>query len=846
MASNPLHSHRRGLLKKAGVALLWACCFGGLFGAAVSFRVDRKDLLVDDPPWHVVLRGWLERFELTSYDWRSRELAALAERTDDVVLVSVDEETLQNAREDEHVEWGANPWSRELSFKVATQAAREGAAVVYFGSRVSDTSSRSAPAARFDPKRSDDLAAAAVAARSPAPIVLPFDWSSQRTRPAERPLAPFLVRVAEANDAQGAIGEVRDVLMLRARAWLVPDAGKVVLWAGASSEAKARELAQRLDVKGPLALRNLTPADEAYDVDRSWLVRQLDAVQVSGLDPSALPEARTIEAPVPELLVKTAAPAAAALVPDADGLVRAVPLLVRAIDADGKATVLATATLRLLMLAQGATRLSYADGVLHLGGELALPMERDGTVLLPFSNDESGRGGRGLFKRVIPAWRLLVNADDDEQGRGLRHHDNELAGRIVIYVDERDAERSVRTPVGRMSRGALFGQAAARLLHRTTITRAPASTDAWLTVVFAFVGATLAMAWSLVVRRPGWLAWVATIVLMVVLQAMAARQIFVEQHRWVAMAAPLLAAALTFLASLGYARALEQGLREFMVRALGGAVRADVFQRVERNLLLMRPERKALTVYVSDVEGFTGIAGEKDPATVGKVLQEFLTEMTELVLDRGGHVDKYLGDGMILFWGAPVETAEHPQLACEAALDLLERFEERRPAWEKALGKPITLRAGLDTGPAVVGELGTLHRVNYTVLGEPVATAFRLETLAGRYGARILATQSVVDGVKGGFVFRELDRVRFPRSQTPRHLWELVGRKGDPSISTERLEAWAGALAAYRERRFSEAKAAFQALDAEAKDAAAILYVRRCDTALAAPPPEDWDGTGLD
>ena len=130
----------------------------------------------------------------------------------------------------------------------------------------------------------------------------------------------------------------------------------------------------------------------------------------------------------------------------------------------------------------------------------------------------------------------------------------------------------------------------------------------------------------------------------------------------------------------------------------------------------------------------------------------------------------------------------------------------------------------------MVGELGTLHRVNYTVLGEPVATAFRLETLAGRYGARILTTQSVVDGVKGGFVFRELDRVRFPRSQTPRHLWELVGRKGDPSISTERLEAWAFALAAYRERRFSEAKAAFRALDAEAKDPAAVLYVRRCDT----------------
>ena len=164
------------------------------------------------------------------------------------------------------------------------------------------------------------------------------------------------------------------------------------------------------------------------------------------------------------------------------------------------------------MLAQGATRLSYADGVLHLGDELALPMERDGTVLLPFSNDESGRGGRGALQARDP--RVAAVGERRRRRAGARASaPRQRAQGPHRHLRRRARRRAQRADAGgaHEPRGALRagGRAPAAPHHHHP--RAGLQTDAWLTVVFAFVGATLAMAWSLVVRRPGWLAWVATI-----------------------------------------------------------------------------------------------------------------------------------------------------------------------------------------------------------------------------------------------------------------------------------------------------------------------------------------------
>ncbi|MBL8936432.1 MAG: adenylate/guanylate cyclase domain-containing protein, partial [Archangium sp.] len=169
-------------------------------------------------------------------------------------------------------------------------------------------------------------------------------------------------------------------------------------------------------------------------------------------------------------------------------------------------------------------------------------------------------------------------------------------------------------------------------------------------------------------------------------------------------------------------------------------------------------------------------------------------------------------------------------------------FEQSRTELEKTCGRSLVLRAGLETGPTVVGEMGTLHRVNYTVMGEPVATSFRLEAIAKRYGSRVLVARPVVDEVGDRFLFRTVDRVEVGRLAEPLEVFELIGRAADREKLGPRLEKHEAAMKAWRERKFAEALEAFKALAAEADDALIDRYVARCEVYLAAPPPESWSG----
>lgn len=839
MATNPLPSTTFQRLRKFGVAFFWAFVFGGVLAPVAFYRVERSEL-TDDPRWHVVARLWLERLEWLTYDWRARQLGAASKRVDDVVLVAVDEETVVNARESERPEWAMRPWPRELVGQLVDQALKEGAALVVVDESLSDVSPY-----RFSQRgESDDALFAKHLEKHGGQVVLGFDWSTHVRRLPERPLYPFLVQLAAVDGIRETFPLVRGVLSRQAPAWVERrDDGQQLVWAGATSEAKARELAVAFGVKGPATVRSLTPADDAWEVDREWLTRMLSGVRVTGLDPEVLPTAGSLDVPVPPLLMDGVGLGAVSVTPDPDGVLRATPLFVGAARRDGRRVTLASVAVAAVMMRRGLTALELRDGRLHLG-DVSVPVDAQGFLSLHFSDEEAGADGRGTVKRSLPAWRLLVNRQDDEAGRGVRHHDNELGGKIVVFTDERtDEARRYLTPVGPMSGAAVTSEVIANLMRGEGIERVAPRVDVWLTVVFAFAGALLALAWSSLFRRPGWLAWVGTIVAVTVLYGLAARQLFVEQQRWMAVATPLLACGLTFLASLGYARTLEQSLREFVLRAMGGAVRADVFRTVERDLALMRPERRPLTVYFSDIEGFTAVAQEKEPAQVVRVLREYLSEMTPLVLDSRGHVDKYLGDGMMAFWGAPVDLSQQVAVACATALEMRGRFEALREKWEAACGRPLTMRAGIETGPTIVGEMGTIHRINYTVMGEPVATAARLETYAKRYGAEILVGESVVEAAGAGFLFRQVDRLQLHRAAAPVRVFELVDTAGGPPEATAWLDDFAAGITAWEGGRFEEALHVFEALAAaRPADLVVDLYVRRCRSLLESPRATPWDG----
>jgi adenylate cyclase len=207
--------------------------------------------------------------------------------------------------------------------------------------------------------------------------------------------------------------------------------------------------------------------------------------------------------------------------------------------------------------------------------------------------------------------------------------------------------------------------------------------------------------------------------------------------------------------------------------------------------------------------------------------------MTDLVLASGGTLDKYIGDAIMAFWGAPIDMPDHAARACEVALQMQDALAALNRAWARAGRPPISIGVGLNTGPMAVGNMGSAARFEYTVLGDQVNLASRLEALTKEYGVGILAGEATARAAGGGFAFREIDLVRVKGRAGAAPVFELAGRAGAAD------HAFAEALALYRDRRFGEARAAFAA---KAGDPAAAVMAARCEILEASPPPPDWDG----
>jgi adenylate cyclase len=817
--------------------------FGLLFGAAAFYRVDPADF-EGELRWPIALRQWVDRLEFLTLDWRLRELGGESQRSDDVVIIAVDEETMENARVSSHADWAMRPWPRDLLGGVAEQALKEGAALIVLDEPLSDVSPhRCAPCKATDRRRTDDALLGDRFERLDSRIVVGMEWGRGTRRPPERQLTPFLVLVSAVESEREALPVLRSVLVGKVPAFLEPRGQKWLVWAGATSEANARELTRVLNLSGS-TIRAFSPDDVPFEVDLSFVAKRLAQVTITGNGIVSPSLAGTIAAPVPELLVSSVGFGASAFMPEFDGIVRSMPVAIGAGDAAKERLLLSTVPLRAAMMALKTSEVSVTDGRISLAGRPGTAIDAHGRIVLRWDVEEVGRGGRGSIKRTLPAWRLLVNSEDDAAGRGVRHYDNELTGKVVLLSDERaNGTPRLATPVGEVSRAAVNAQAILNLLRGDGLVRSAPELDFWMTVAFAGIGAVLAIAWSTMVRRPGWLAWLVTLTMVAGVQTMVARQMAISQQRWVPLVLPVLAFSFTFLSSLGYARSIEHRLREFVLSALGGAVRADLFRRVERDLALMHPERRLLTVYFSDIEGFTRVAERIDPKTVVQILRDYLAEMTTVVLDRSGHVDKYLGDGLMAFWGAPVSLENVSETACEAALYLQETFEKHKAKWETRCGQPLSLRAGMDSGPTVVGEMGTQHRVNYTVMGAPVANAYRLEALAKTYGVRILVGEVLMKDALRQFVFREVDVLRSGHDGELTRMFELVGRKRDAAAALGWVEEYASAMDLWQARRFEEAKAAFEVLSAaRPNDALIARYVKRCVHYVEMPPKPEWDG----
>ncbi|MBI5412016.1 adenylate/guanylate cyclase domain-containing protein [Candidatus Peregrinibacteria bacterium] len=302
---------------------------------------------------------------------------------------------------------------------------------------------------------------------------------------------------------------------------------------------------------------------------------------------------------------------------------------------------------------------------------------------------------------------------------------------------------------------------------------------------------------------------------------------------------PLFLIVATFVGAFLLRLVLEQKQRQFLKQAFGHYVNKEVVEAILKNpkMLELGGAKKEITVLFSDIAGFTSISEKMAPEALVPFLNEYLEEMTKIILDTQGTLDKYEGDGLMCFWGAPLPDVDHAKKACQTALLQQQRLVELRKKWRKQ-GKPeIYIRIGVNTGDAVVGNMGSKNRFDYTATGDTVNLGSRLEGINKQYGTAIMISEFTYAQIKNDFVCRELDLVRVKGKEKAVRIYELIGGKNS-KLKIENLK-FEEALALYRERKFEEAKAAFYAI---ADDPAVRVFAERCEHFLEDMPPEDWDG----
>jgi len=257
-------------------------------------------------------------------------------------------------------------------------------------------------------------------------------------------------------------------------------------------------------------------------------------------------------------------------------------------------------------------------------------------------------------------------------------------------------------------------------------------------------------------------------------------------------------------------------------------------------------ERKTLTVMFSDLAGFTSMSENSDPALVVQILNTYFSKVSERISARGGVVDKYIGDAVMSFFGAPVPLENHALQACLAALDHLDALDELGPLSQKEAWPELSARIGINTGEVIVGNIGGEQSQDYTVIGDSVNLASRLEGANKEYGTRALVSESVWVLAQHALEGRELDLIRLSGRQKPVRVYELIGLKGALESDPKRrlmLREFAEGLALYRAREFQHALSAFErALAAVPRDGPSRAYCERSRRYLVEPPDAEWDG----
>lgn len=521
---------------------------------------------------------------------------------------------------------------------------------------------------------------------------------------------------------------------------------------------------------------------------------------------------RSATAPIPILAEAARGGAEVHVDPDPDGIYRRMPL---ASSIDGRT---------IPSVAMALSRLAPASGT----EAKAPPLDRDGAMLIRY------RAGRAFpaypAASIIDGW--LKMSDGEEPGIPLPT----FAGKHVLIGLSGVGLLDMKTsPVSRAVPGVEIQAAALDTLLRGRFLRPP---SAWLDLLLTLL---LAIGAAVAVSRIGKPAVLAAGAAGFLALPAGVAGLGFAAGRWLGLVLPTAGVLFAVVAAAVWSYAAEGRQKRFLKSAFRQYLSPHVVEQVTENPALLRlgGERREITSFFSDVAGFTSISESLGAEGLVALLNEMLSAMSDIILDEAGTLDKYEGDAIVAFWNAPLDTPDHALRACRAALACQAKLAAMGPGLESRFGHKLRMRIGLNTGPAVVGNMGSSRRFDYTAMGDTVNLAARLEGACKPFGISILAGEGTIAAAGPDIVAREIDLLRVVGKSRPTRIYEVIGlRKEIGADVLARLEAFRGVVDAYRRRSWAEAAAGAAAL---AGDPVADVYAARCAQFLAAPPPTDWD-----
>lgn len=286
--------------------------------------------------------------------------------------------------------------------------------------------------------------------------------------------------------------------------------------------------------------------------------------------------------------------------------------------------------------------------------------------------------------------------------------------------------------------------------------------------------------------------------------------------------------------------------KRFIKNAFQQYLSPDVISRLmnDPSMLKLGGERREMTAFFSDVQGFSTISEQLTPEELVHLLNVYLTAMSNIIMEYGGTVDKYEGDAIIAFFGAPVDYEDHATRACMVTIDMQRKLDELRAMW-LAEGRPeMNQRIGLNTGPMVVGNMGSENRFDYTMMGNSVNLAARLEGANKNYHTYSMISEMTYEPAKDAIEVRELDLIRVVGINTPVRVYELLAKKGELDEKHKKgIAYFAKGLELYRKQSWDDAVKYFnETFKYVPDDPPAQVFIERCQEFKANPPGSDWDG----